>query len=127
MSAIKETAIDIDGYTVRVNEDYEQVQEKIVAEFAKHKEVFNQVEPVSVANQRKGGTLGPHPWLAVNNGTMYDSHIPASQVINYIQVEPNKPKCNRILLDGRVVNPEGKTIRNWKDALLQEGVEAIEI
>ena len=123
MSAVQETAIDIDGYTVRVNEDYEQVQEKIVAEFAKHKEVFNQIEAVTGANQRKGGSM-KHSWLGANNGTKYDSHIPDNQVLAYIE----KPKkCNRILLDGRVVNPEGKTIRNWKDALLEEGVESIEI
>ena len=116
----------INGFTVVVNEDYEQVQEAIVAELAKHKEVFAQNEPVTDANQRKGGSL-KHPWLATNNGTLYDSHIPENQVLSYIEAKPDKPKRNRILLDGRVVDPSGHTIRNWKDALLEEGIESIEM
>ena len=123
MSDIAFTTIDVGGYTVRVNSDYKQVQDKIVAEFAKHKNVFDQIEAVTGANQRKGGSM-KHPWLGANNGTKSDTHIPDCQLLAYIE----KPKkCNRILLDGRVVNPEGKTIRNWKDALLQEGIESIEI
>ena len=123
MSDIAFTTIDVGGYTVRVNSDYKQVQDKIVDEFAKHKNVFDQIEAVTDANQRKGGSLR-HPWLGVNNGTLKDTHIPDCQLLAYIE----KPKkCNRILLDGRVVNPEGETIRNWKDALLEEGIESIEI
>ena len=55
--------------------------------------------------------------------TTFDSHVPDDQVLAYIE----KPKGNKILLDGRVVDPKGHTIRYWKYALLEEGVEPIEM
>ena len=55
--------------------------------------------------------------------TTFDSHATDGHLMQYMET----PKRNRILLDGRVINPEGKTIRYWKDELLQEGVESIEI
>ena len=55
--------------------------------------------------------------------TTFDSHATGNHLIQYMENSKN----NRILLDGRVINPEGKTIRYWKDELLQEGVESIEI
>tara|TARA_R110002051_G_scaffold257217_1_gene316197 strand:- start:241 stop:639 length:399 start_codon:yes stop_codon:yes gene_type:complete len=58
--------------------------------------------------------------------TTFDSHATDGHLMQYIET-PNLSKCNRILLDGRVINPKGKTIRYWKDELLQEGVESIEI
>ena len=55
--------------------------------------------------------------------TTFDSHATDGHLMQYMET----PKRNRILLDGRVINPEGNTIRYWKDELLQEGVESIEI
>tara|TARA_Y100000593_G_C4289110_1_gene327277 strand:- start:106 stop:483 length:378 start_codon:yes stop_codon:yes gene_type:complete len=58
--------------------------------------------------------------------TTFDSHATGKNVLEYLTI---KPEGNRILRDGRVVNPKGETIRfnNWKDELLEEGVESIEI
>ena len=55
--------------------------------------------------------------------TTFDSHATEANVMQYL----TKPKGNRYLVDGRVVNPKGETIRYWKDALLEEGVEEIEV
>ena len=55
--------------------------------------------------------------------TTFDSHATGNHLMQYMETSKN----NRILLDGRVINPEGETIRYWKDELLQEGVESIEI
>ena len=55
--------------------------------------------------------------------TTFDSHATGENVMQYL----TKPKGNRILRDGRVINPKGETIRYWKDELLEEGVESIEI
>ena len=55
--------------------------------------------------------------------TTFDSHATDERLMQYLE----DPKRNRILLNGRVINPEGKTIRYWKDELLQEGVESIEV
>ena len=55
--------------------------------------------------------------------TIFDSHATDGHLMQYME----NPKRNRILLDGRVINPEGNTIRYWKDELLQEGVESIEV
>ena len=55
--------------------------------------------------------------------TTFDSHATEANVMQYL----TKPKGNRILRDGRVINPKGNTVRYWKDVLLEEGVEEIEV
>ena len=122
MSSNRIETIEANGS--QVSEDYEQVQDAIVAEFAKHKEVFGQIEAVTSSNQKKGGSYGKHPYLQANNGTVTEVSI-ENQVMSYLTMP--KQKRNRILLDGRVINPEGETVRYWKDALIKEGVESIEI
>ena len=107
-----------------LSEDSTQVQNDIASELAIHKAVFSQIEPCTIANQKKGGFYGRHPMLEASSGTVTEVSI-ENEVMSYLTVP--KQKRNRILLDGRVINPEGETVRYWKDALIKEGVESIEI
>ena len=107
-----------------LSEDSTQVQKDVASELAIHKAVFSQIEPCTIANQKKGGFYGRHPMLEASSGTVTEVSI-ENEVMSYLTVP--KQKRNRILLDGRVVNPEGETVRYWKDALIKEGVESIEI
>jgi hypothetical protein len=115
-----------------LSEDSTQVQRDIASELATHKAVFSQIESCTPANQSRGGSYGKHPMLEASSGTVTEVSID-NQVMSYLTMP--KQKRNRILLDGRVVNPEGETVRDltknpneyWKDALIKEGVESIEI
>ena len=114
-----------------LSEDSTQVQKDVASELARHKAIFSQIEPCTIANQKKGGSYGRHPMLEASS-TVTEVSID-NQVMSYLTMP--KQKRNRILLDGRVVNPEGETVRDltknpnqyWKDALIKEGVESIEI
>ena len=96
-----------------LSEDSTQVQKDVASELARHKAIFSQIEPCT-----------RHPMLEASSGTVTEVSID-NQVMSYLTMP--KQKRNRILLDGRVVNPEGETVRYWKDALIKEGVESIEI
>ena len=71
-----------------------------------------------IVNQKRDDKLASAEGI-----TTFDSHATDEHIMQYLE----NPKRNRILLNGRVINPKGNTIRYWKDELLQEGVESIEI
>ena len=71
MSDIAFTTIDVGGYTVRVNSDYKQVQDKIVAEFAKHKNVFDQIEAATMAKSTLQNFPFNHKPMVFQNFFLY--------------------------------------------------------